>query len=140
MGRGLPAESNDNSFKHLEVYSFAQPGTSYTYASKAAIPAIVFRVPENAAYNAKYFAGFSVSDDFAATGAKFYTSVLQVTVVSARRYLTAALWEATLLQPDFQANTVLSQSDTPLTTKDATTTWVTAANANWGTVTNAVPG
>ena len=106
MGRGLPDEVTG--FKHLEVYSFAQPGTSYTESSKVAIPAIVFRVPEAAAIGEKYFAGFSVTDDWAASSATFYTSVLQVTVMSARRFSTAALWEATLMQPDFQANTVLS--------------------------------
>jgi hypothetical protein len=136
----LPAESSDGTFKHLEVYSFAQPGESYTEASKVALPAIVLRVPPAAESGHKYFAGFGVTDDFETTSALFYTSVLEVTVMPARRYATAAEWEASLWQPDFQAPKVLSSSDTPLTTIDTATTWITTTNANWGTVTDAIPG
>lgn len=60
MGRGLPTEVA-TTFKHLEVFSFAQPGASYTTTS--AQPMIVMRVPELAIVGDKYFAGFSVSDD-----------------------------------------------------------------------------
>jgi len=95
MGRGLPA-AEANTFQHLEVYSFAQPGTEYKEAAKVALPAIVLRVPEAAISGDKYFTGFSVTDDFEAATATFHTSVLQVTVMAARRYKTAALWEASL--------------------------------------------
>jgi hypothetical protein len=99
MGRGLPAETS--SFKHLEVYAFAQPGTDYTESGKAAIPAIVLRVPEAATGGEKYYAGFSVTDDFEANTATYYTSSLEVTVLAGRRYGTAAAWQASLVQPDF---------------------------------------
>lgn len=99
MGRGLPNESG--TFKHLEVFSFAQPGETYTETGKAALPAIVLRVPADASSANKYYAGFSVTDDYAASTATFYTSVLEVSVMAARRYATAADWEATLNQPDF---------------------------------------
>ena len=101
MGRGLPAESNDNTFKHLEVYAFAQPGTDYTVTGKNAIPAIVLRVPEAATSGQKYYAGFSVTDDYEANTATYYTSSLEVTVLAGRRYVSAAAWQATLMQPDF---------------------------------------
>ena len=140
MGRGLPAEAVDGTFKHLEVYSFAQPGLSYDESSKVALPAIVLRVPAAAVSGHKYYAGFGVTEDFETSDALFYTSVLEVTVMAARRYETAALWAASLLQPDFQTLKVLSSSDTPLTTIDTATTWITTANANWGTVTDAIPG
>jgi hypothetical protein len=60
MGRGLPTEVA-TTFKHLEVFSFAQPGASYT--TTTAQPMIVLRVPVAAVVGDKYFAGFSVSDD-----------------------------------------------------------------------------
>lgn len=58
MGRSFDATSD---FKYLEVFSFAQPGVSYTTTS--AQPMIVLRVPELAVVGEKYLAGFSVSDD-----------------------------------------------------------------------------
>jgi len=60
MGRGLPT-AVANTFQHLEVFSFAQPGASY--ATTTAQPMIVLRVPEAAVAGDVYVAGFSVSDE-----------------------------------------------------------------------------
>jgi len=60
MGRGLPT-AVANTFQHLEVFSFAQPGAAY--ATTTAQPMIVLRVPEAAVAGDVYVAGFSVSDD-----------------------------------------------------------------------------
>jgi hypothetical protein len=99
MGRSsLPAETA--TFKHLELFSFAQPGTDTTVgdpataARVAAKPVVVLRVPESAMEGdgtIKYYAGFQVSD-IADDAARFYTTSLTVTV-SARRFGTLAKWK-----------------------------------------------
>ena len=60
MGRGLPT-AVANTFQHLEVFSFAQPGAAY--AANTAQPMIVLRVPVAAVAGDVYVAGFSVSDE-----------------------------------------------------------------------------
>lgn len=95
MGRSsLPAETA--TFKHLELFSFAQPGASMTVgATLDAKPVVVLRVPEAAMKGdgtIKYYAGFQVSDDADATSVKFYTTSLTVTV-SARRFGSVAKWK-----------------------------------------------
>lgn len=105
MGRSsLPAETT--TFKHLELFSFAQPGASNTVgADVAAKPVVVLRVPESAMEgdgSIKYYAGFQVSDDADATSVKFYTTSLTVTV-SARRFGSVANWKKSLVQPNFTA-------------------------------------
>lgn len=104
MGRSsLPAETA--TFKHLELFSFAQPGASNTVgADVAAKPVVVLRVPESAMEgdgSIKYYAGFQVSDD-ADNAVKFYTTSLTVTV-SARRFGSVANWKKSLVQPNFTA-------------------------------------
>ena len=54
MGRGLPAAGSG--YEHLEVFSFAQPGSEYLTTDGQ--PVIVLRVPVAAAVGAKYYAGF----------------------------------------------------------------------------------
>jgi hypothetical protein len=105
MGRSsLPAETA--TFKHLELFSFAQPGASMTVgATVNAKPLVVLRVPEKAMIgdgSVKYYAGFQVTDDADHTTVKFYTTALQVTV-SARRFGSVANWKKSLVQPNFTA-------------------------------------
>ena len=105
MGRSsLPAESA--TFKHLELFSFAQPGAlnTPTDTSTEAKPVVVLRVPEAAMEGdgtIKYYAGFQVSDD-ADNAVKFYTTSLTVTV-TARRFGSVADWKKSLVQPLFTA-------------------------------------
>jgi hypothetical protein len=64
MGRGIPAMTKDSNnvitdtYRHLEVFSFAQPGNAYSATNSDGVPAIVLRVPVAAAVGAKYYAGF----------------------------------------------------------------------------------
>jgi len=143
MGRSsLPAETT--TFKHLELFSFAQPGASVTTgvtstaANVAAKPVVVLRVPESAMKgdgSIKYYAGFQVSDD-ADNSAKFYTTSLTVTV-SARRFGSVANWKKSLVQPNFTgaANIkALTAPTTPLTAAGGNTAWLTADQTVGGTV------
>lgn len=155
MGRSsLPAETA--TFKHLELFSFAQPGASATTgvtstaANVAAKPVVVLRVPESAMEGdgtIKYYAGFQVSDD-ADNAVKFYTTSLTVTV-SARRFGTLAKWKESLVQPNFTASSnikVLTAPAAPRTSAGGNTAWLTAdqgsLNSYWtnGQVTGAIPG
>lgn len=155
MGRSsLPAETA--TFKHLELFSFAQPGASATTgvtstaANVAAKPVVVLRVPESAMEGdgtIKYYAGFQVSDD-ADNAVKFYTTSLTVTV-SARRFGTLAKWKESLVQPNFTASSnikVLTAPAAPRTSAGGNTAWLTAdqgsLNSYWtnGAVTDAIPG
>jgi len=146
MGRGLPTEVA-TTFKHLEVFSFAQPGASYTTTS--AQPMIVLRVPEDAIVGDKYVAGFSVSDDMEWAAPKFYTSSLAVTVSTARRFGSAADFTASLKQPLFTTVTTLAAPSTAgniiTATPVATESWVKAVTSKtplWtgGAITAAIPG
>jgi len=122
MGRSsLPAETT--TFKHLELFSFAQPGASVTVgatstaANVAAKPVVVLRVPEAARKGdgtVKYYAGFQVSDD-ADNAVKFYTTSLTVTV-TARRFGSVADWEKTIVQPNFTTIKALALTGTARTT------------------------
>jgi len=151
MGRfTLPTETA--TFKHLELWSFAQPGNSYTTTD--AQPAVVLRVPTAAIKgSAKYYAGFQFADNAANTAVKFYTTSLQVTV-TARRFGSADSFKESLVQPNFQTVTALTE---PAANGDGTSTIVTTApdsNSEWlttdptnkksfwgsGEVTGAVPG
>lgn len=155
MGRSsLPAETA--TFKHLELFSFAQPGASATTgvtstaANVAAKPVVVLRVPESAMEGdgtIKYYAGFQVSDD-ADNAVKFYTTSLTVTV-SARRFGSVANWKKSLVQPNFTASSnivALTAPAAPRTSAGGNTAWLTAdqgaLNSFWtgGAVTGAVPG
>jgi hypothetical protein len=151
MGRSsLPAETA--TFKHLELFSFAQPGASMTVgATLDAKPVVVLRVPEAAMKGdgtIKYYAGFQVSDDADHTTKKFYTTSLTVTV-SARRFGSTANWKKSLVQPNFTAATnikALTAPGAPRTSAGGNTAWLTAdqgsLNSFWtnGEVTGAVPG
>jgi len=154
MGRSsLPAETT--TFKHLELFSFAQPGDSMTTgATVDARPVVVLRVPEAAIIGDKYYAGFQVSDDANAAAVKFYTTSLTVTV-SARRFGSADKFKESLVQPNFQTVTALTEpannadgSSTIIATTapGSSSTWLTADPANkksfWGSgeVTGAIPG
>lgn len=155
MGRSsLPAETA--TFKHLELFSFAQPGASATTgvtttaANVAAKPVVVLRVPESAMEGdgtIKYYAGFQVSDD-ADNAVKFYTTSLTVTV-SARRFGSVANWKKSLVQPNFTAASnikALTAPTSPRTSAGGNTAWLTAdqgsLNSYWtnGAVTGAIPG
>jgi len=110
MGRSsLPAETA--TFKHLELFSFAQPGASMTTgATLDAKPVVVLRVPEQAMIGdgtIKYYAGFQVSDAANDAGRKFYTTSLTVTV-SARRFASADKFKESLVQPNFQTVAALT--------------------------------
>jgi hypothetical protein len=156
MGRSsLPAETT--TFKHLELFSFAQPGASITTgatstaANVAAKPVVVLRVPEAAMKGdgtIKYYAGFQVSDDADHTTKKFYTTSLTVTV-SARRFGSTANWKKSLVQPNFTAAAnikALTAPGAPRTSAGGNTAWLTAdqgsLNSYWtnGAVTGAIPG
>jgi hypothetical protein len=151
MGRSsLPAETA--TFKHLELFSFAQPGASMTVgATVDAKPVVVLRVPEAAMEGdgtVKYYAGFQVSDDADASTVKFYTTSLTVTV-SARRFGSVANWKKSLVQPNFTAASnikALTAPAAPRTSAGGNTAWLTAdqgaLNSFWtgGAVTGAVPG
>jgi len=157
MGRSsLPAETD--TFKHLELFSFAQPGNLYTVgANNAAKPVVVLRVPEAAWKGdgtAKYYAGFQVSDDADAATAKFYTTSLTVTVTG-RRFGSVANWEKSLVQPLFTDINALEAANTPrtgntpptaaemVTDTTAAASGVAAPDGQWGTksmVTGAIPG
>jgi hypothetical protein len=151
MGRSsLPAETA--TFKHLELFSFAQPGASMTVgATLNAKPVVVLRVPEAAMKGdgtIKYYAGFQVSDDADHTSKKFYTTSLTVTV-SARRFGSTALWKKSLVQPNFTAAAnvkALAAPGAPRTSAGGNTAWFTAdqnsLNSYWtnGAVTGAIPG
>ena len=155
MGRSsLPAETA--TFKHLELFSFAQPGTDITVgdpataANVAAKPVVVLRVPESAMKGdgtIKYYAGFQVSD-IADDAARFYTTSLTVTV-SARRFGSTALWKKSLVQPNFTAASdvkALTAPAAPRTSAGGNTAWLTtdigSLNSYWtdGAVTGAIPG
>lgn len=155
MGRSsLPAETA--TFKHLELFSFAQPGADTTVgatstaANVAAKPVVVLRVPESAMEGdgtIKYYAGFQVSDD-ADNAVKFYTTSLTVTV-SARRFGSAANWKKSLVQPNFTAASdvkALTAPAAPRTSAGGNTAWFTtdqgSLNSYWtnGAVTGAIPG
>jgi len=158
MGRSsLPAETA--TFKHLELFSFAQPGNLYTVgADNAAKPVVVLRVPEAAWKGdgtAKYYAGFQVSDDADAATAKFYTTSLTVTVTGSRRFGSVANWEKSLVQPLFTDINALEAANTPrtgntpptaaemVTDTTAAASGVAAPVGQWGTksmVTGAIPG
>lgn len=149
MGRfNLPAESA--TFKHLELWSFAQPGNKYTATD--AQPAVVLRVPTAAINgNAKYYAGFQIADNAVNTAVKFYTTSLQVEVI-ARRFGTADKFKESLVQPNFQTVTALTEptaSGAVAITTDptsSTSTWLTTdptgKKSIWGNgaVTDAIPG
>ena len=151
MGRfALPAETA--TFKHLELWSFAQPGNKYT--TNDAQPAVVLRVPTAAiAGSAKYYAGFQYAENAANTAVKFYTTSLQVTV-TARRFGSADKFKESLVQPNFQtvtaltvpANTAGGASTVITTAPDGTSEWLTTDPTNkksfWGNgeVTGAIPG
>lgn len=156
MGRSsLPAETA--TFKHLELFSFAQPGDSITVgdpgtaANVAAKPVVVLRVPESAMEGdgtVKYYAGFQVSDDANNAAVKFYTTSLTVTV-SARRFGTLAKWKESLVQPNFTASSniaALTAPTSPRLTAGGNTAWFTADQGGkssfWtnGAVTGAIPG
>jgi len=122
MGRSsLPAETT--TFKHLELFSFAQPGASVTVnADVAAKPVVVLRVPEAARKGdgtVKYYAGFQVTDD-ADNAVKFYTTSLTVTV-TARRFGSVADWAKTIVQPNFTTIKELTAATTPRTTAPTAT-------------------
>jgi hypothetical protein len=151
MGRSsLPAETA--TFKHLELFSFAQPGASMTAGADVnAKPVVVLRVPEAAMEGdgtVKYYAGFQVSDDADHTTKKFYTTSLTVTV-TARRFATITKWKQSLVQPNFTAASnikSLTVPGAPRTSAGGNTAWLTAdqgsLNSYWtnGAVTGAVPG
>lgn len=151
MGRSsLPAETA--TFKHLELFSFAQPGASMTVGADVnAKPVVVLRVPEAAMKGdgtIKYYAGFQVSDDADHTSVKFYTTSLTVTV-TARRFGSTALWKKSLVQPNFTAASnikALAAPAAPRTSAGGNTAWLTAdqgsLNSYWtnGAVTGAIPG
>lgn len=151
MGRSsLPAETA--TFKHLELFSFAQPGASMTVgAAVGAKPVVVLRVPEAAMKGdgtIKYYAGFQVSDDADHTTKKFYTTSLTVTV-SARRFGSTKDWKKSLVQPNFTAAAnikALAAPGAPRTSAGGNTAWLTAdqgsLNSYWtnGAVTGAIPG
>lgn len=142
MGRGLPAAAG--TFKHLEIFSFTQPGATYT--ATASQPMIVMRVPVAAAVGDKYYAGFSVSDNSANTAAKFYTNSLAVTVSTARRFGSVADFTASLKQPLFTTVTTLAAPATPVIANPiATKSWVKAVATKtplWtnGGITGGIPG
>jgi len=154
MGRSsLPAETD--TFKHLELFSFAQPGNLYTVgANNAAKPVVVLRVPEAAWKGdgtAKYYAGFQVSDDADAATAKFYTTSLTVTVTGSRRFGSVANWEKSLVQPLFTDIIALKAANTPRTSEpspaeiraDTDADADPTPDGQWGTksmVTGAIPG
>ena len=152
MGRfSLPTETA--TFKHLELWSFAQPGNKYTTTD--AQPAVVLRVPTAAVKgNAKYYAGFQIAENAADAAAKFYTTSLQVEVI-ARRFGSTAAWKRSLNQPNFTAASnikALTAATTPRTgaptaAEIRTDTTAAAANAaapagQWtnSMVTDAIPG
>lgn len=147
MGRfTLPAEST--TFKHLELWSFAQPGNKYTTTN--AQPAVVLRVPTAAIKgSAKYYAGFQIADNAANTAVKFYTTSLQVEVI-ARRFGTADKFKESLVQPNFQTVDALTApttgSEIVTTAPDSNSEWLTATvtgkKSYWtgSEVTNAIPG
>lgn len=147
MGRfTLPAESA--TFKHLELWSFAQPGNHYTATD--AQPAVVLRVPTAAINgNAKYYAGFQIADNAIASAVKFYTTSLQVEV-TARRFGTADKFKESLVQPNFQTVTALAApttaSEIVTTAPDSTSEWLTATvsgkKSYWtnGEFADAIPG
>lgn len=158
MGRSsLPAETA--TFKHLELFSFAQPGASVTTgvlttaANVAAKPVVVLRVPEAAMKgdgSIKYYAGFQVSDDADHTTKKFYTTSLAVTV-TARRFGSTANWKKSLVQPNFTAAADVKAltaptSPGPRTSAGGNTAWLTedigSLSSYWtnGKVTGAIPG
>lgn len=151
MGRSsLPAETA--TFKHLELFSFAQPGASMTVGADVnAKPVVVLRVPEAAMKGdgtIKYYAGFQVSDDADHTSVKFYTTSLTVTV-TARRFGSVANWKKSLVQPNFTAASnivALTAPTSPRTSAGGNTAWLTADQGGlksfWtnGEVTGAVPG
>jgi len=155
MGRSsLPAETT--TFKHLELFSFAQPGASITTgdpatpANVASKPVVVLRVPEAAIKGdgtVKYYAGFQVSDD-ADNAVKFYTTSLTVTV-TARRFGSIDNWKKSLVQPNFTAIKTLAAPTNPRTTAGGDTAWLVtdqgspALSSYWGAdgkVTGAIPG
>jgi len=146
MGRfTLPAESA--TFKHLELWSFAQPGNKYTASD--AQPAVVLRVPTAAVKgSAKYYAGFQFAENAADTAVKFYTTSLQVTV-TARRFGNVTDWKKSLVQPNFTAASnikSLAVPAAPRTSAGGNTAWLTldqgSLNSYWtnGQVTGAIPG
>lgn len=110
MGRfALPAETA--TFKHLELWSFAQPGNKYTTTD--AQPAVVLRVPTTAIDSdlrdkSFYYAGFQIADDAIASTAKFYTTSLKVEI-TARRFGSADLFKQSIVQPNFQTVTALTE-------------------------------
>jgi hypothetical protein len=147
MGRfNLPAESA--TFKHLELWSFAQPGNKYTTTD--AQPAVVLRVPTAAIKGtAKYYAGFQIADNAIASAVKFYTTSLQVEV-TARRFGTADKFKESLVQPNFQTVTALTApttgSEIVTTAPDTNSEWLTATvsgkKSYWtgSEFTDAIPG
>jgi len=151
MGRSsLPAETA--TFKHLELFSFAQLGGEFTVgAAVGAKPIVVLRVPEQAMKGdgtIKYYAGFQVTDDADHTSVAFYTSSLTVTV-SARRFGSTVNWKKSLVQPNFTAASdvkALAAPAAPRTTAGGNTAWLTADQDSktsiWtnGAVTGAIPG
>jgi len=147
MGRSsLPAETA--TFKHLELFSFAQPGDSNTVGTDlAAKPVVVLRVPEAARKGdgtVKYYAGFQVSDDADAATAKFYTTSLTVTVTGSRRFGSVANWEKSLVQPQFDSSNINALdlgSNTARITIFPSDTEIEGETSKWsGEVTGAIPG